>query len=132
MGAGGQAYKGDVSEVLMGHETGIYIEHGEPCGFTTSYNSSTPDFNTITFTGSHASNVSISENAILKVPVGMLIGQKISFHNTTGGSSNYDSVIADGLSQRVDGGRKRSVHVPKLTFKRFLVLVPRSPRILAF
>ena len=101
MGAGGQAYKGDVSEVLMGHETGIYIEHGEPCGFTTSYNASTPDFNTITFTGSHASNVSISQNAILKVPVGMLIGQKISFHNTTGASSDYASVIADGLSQRV-------------------------------
>jgi len=101
MGAGSQAYKGDVSEVLMGHETGIFIEHGEPCGFTTSYNSATPDFNTITFTGTASGTSSIFQgDPILKVPVGMLIGQKISFHKA-GTPTNYDSVHADGFSQKV-------------------------------
>ena len=97
-----QAYKGDVSEVLMGHETGIFIEHNKPCGFTTTYVSSTPDFNTITFTGTGSGNSTIFENskAVLKVPVGMLIGQKISFHKT-GSPTNYDSVHADGFSQKV-------------------------------
>ena len=99
-----QAYKGDVSEVLMGHETGIFIEHGEPCHFDTTYSSSTPDFNTITFTETgHGNHSTIFENgkAILKVPVGMLIGQKISFHKVSGGTGTYTSVHADGFSQKV-------------------------------
>jgi hypothetical protein len=102
MGAGGQAYKGDVSEVLMGHETGIFIEHGEPCGFTTTYVSSTPDFNTITFTGTGSGNSTIFENAkaILKVPVGMLIGQKISFHKTADGGG-YTNHYSDGMTNKV-------------------------------
>ena len=99
-----QAYKGDVSEVLMGHETGIFIEHGEPCHFDTTFSSSTPDFNTITFTETgHSNHSTIFENgkAILKVPVGMLIGQKISFHKVSGGTGTYTSVHADGFSQKV-------------------------------
>jgi hypothetical protein len=27
----GAHYKGDVSEVVMGHETSLMIEHNEPC-----------------------------------------------------------------------------------------------------
>jgi hypothetical protein len=86
----------------MGHETGIFIEHGEPCGFQTTYSSSTPDFNTITFTGTASGTSSIFQgDPILKVPVGMLIGQKISFHKVSGGTGTYTSVHSDGFSQKV-------------------------------
>lgn len=99
-----QAYKGDVSEVLMGHETGIYIQHGEPLDFdTAAFSASTPDYNVITFANSAGNHNTISESgkAVLKVPVGMLIGQKISFHKTSAGSGNYGAFHSDGFSQRV-------------------------------
>jgi len=100
----GQAYKGDVSEVLMGHETGIFIEHGQPLDFdTAAFSASTPDFNVITFANNAGNHNTISESgkAVLKVPVGMLIGQKISFHKVAGGSGNYASHHSDGFSQKV-------------------------------
>ena len=99
----GQAYKGDVSEVLMGHETGIFIEHAKPCHFDTTFSASTPDFNTITFTETgHNNDITIFQNAkpILKVPVGMLIGQKISFHKTAGGGG-YTDHYSDGMTNKV-------------------------------
>lgn len=91
MSGASQAYKGDVSEVLMGHETGIYIQHGEPCTWITTWSASTPDYSVLTFVGtSHGNDNTIFQNAlpILKVPLGMLIGQQLTFHKVTGGSTN--------------------------------------------
>ena len=79
-------YKGDVSEVTMGHETGIFIEHNEPCTWTNAYSTSTPDYSTITFLGNGGST-SIFKNGVagqLQVPQGMLIGCRFSFHSTSG------------------------------------------------
>ena len=83
-------YKGDVSEVTMGHETGIFIEHNEPCTWSNTYSTSTPDYSTITFAGTGAGSTSIFENGApeLQVPTGMLIGCRFSFHSTSG---NYTS-----------------------------------------
>ena len=101
MGAS-QAYKGDVSEVLMGHETGIYIQHGEPCTWRTSWSASDPDYTTLFFEGtSHGNNDTIFQNAlpILKVPLGMLIGQQLTFHKA-GSPNNYSDFYNDGFNSR--------------------------------
>ena len=79
-------YKGDISEVTMGHESGIYIESGQPCTWTVA-NASLSNHSTITFAGTgHNNDNTIFQNAlpILKVPTGMLVGCKFSFHGTAG------------------------------------------------
>ena len=83
-------YKGDVSEVTMGHETGIFIEHNEPCTWSNAYSTSTPDYSTITFAanGGSTSIFMNGEAGQLQVPTGMLIGCRLSFHSTSG---NYTS-----------------------------------------
>ena len=44
MGDFGAHYKGDVSEVTMGHETGLYIESGEPLTWSASPDSTSVDY----------------------------------------------------------------------------------------
>ena len=46
----GQHYKGDVSEVTMGHETGLSLQHGVPATWTAAVtvgNSGTKDYTEI-------------------------------------------------------------------------------------
>ena len=88
----GAHYKGDVSEVTMGHETGLHLEHGQPLTFNaTNYT----DYTEIVFATAIGSvNGTVgrhSTTGILSVPVGMLIGAKLTFHgsNTSGGFSPY-------------------------------------------
>jgi|TARA_R100000482_G_scaffold60741_1_gene22246 hypothetical protein len=102
--AASQAYKGDVSEVLMGHETGIYIQHGEPCTWSATWTASNPDYTEITFVGtSHNNNNTIFENSkpILKVPLGMLIGQQLTFHKAGSSNNNFSNFYNDGFNSRV-------------------------------
>ena len=85
-------YKGDISEVTMGHESGIYIESGQPCTWTVA-NASLSNHSTITFAGTgHNNDNTIFQNAlpILKVPTGMLVGCKFSFHGTAGNFAAFD------------------------------------------
>lgn len=72
----------------MGHETGIYLEHGEPKGWTTSW-SAGDDFNTITFTDIGGESGHFNADAILKVPTGMLVGCKMTFHGSGGAHADF-------------------------------------------
>jgi hypothetical protein len=113
-------YKGDVSEVTMGHETGIFIEHNEPCTWTNAYSTSTPDYSTITFLGNGGST-SIFKNGVagqLQVPQGMLIGCRFSFHSTSG---NYTS-----HSYKADSSKVFTIidHVADSSDRTTLTIVP--------
>ena len=94
-----QAYKGDVSEVLMGHETGIYLQHGEPCTWRTIWSASNPDYTTLFFEGTGGANTIFETNPILKVPLGMLIGQTLTFHKA-GSPNNFSDFYNDGFNSR--------------------------------
>mgnify|MGYP003108967349 FL=1 len=97
----GGHFKGDVSEVVMGHETGVYIEHGLPREWTSTDNT---DFTTITFTGTttvSASSIFEPSKPVLKVPIGMLIGQKLTFHNTGTGTGAYGSHYVSAFQSRI-------------------------------
>ena len=95
-----QAYKGDVSEVLMGHETGIYIQHGEPCTWRTTWTTSSPDCTVLTFFGSGGANTIFESNPILKVPLGMLIGQQLTFHKAGASNNEFSDFYNDGFNSR--------------------------------
>jgi hypothetical protein len=99
MSGASQAYKGDVSEVLMGHETGIYIQHGEPCTWRTMWSASNPDYTTLFFEGAGGANTIFETNPILKVPLGMLIGQTLTFHKA-GSPNNFSDFYNDGFNSR--------------------------------
>jgi hypothetical protein len=97
MGGFAAHYKGDVSEVTMGHETGIYIESGQPLGWT---GTDAADYTEIVFTGSGATG-SLGNNGtigVLSVPIGMLIGTKMTFHGDTG---NYSSHYYEAVSGKI-------------------------------
>ena len=101
----GAHYKGDVSEVTMGHETSVVIEHDQPRTWTAKTTGSTRDFTTIEFRGSlAATNSSIFEQTkpILKVPLGMLIGQKLTFHAIGAGNQEFSNFYNTNLKRRVD------------------------------
>ena len=98
--AASQAYKGDVSEVLMGHETGIYIQHGEPCTWTTTWTTSSPDCTVLTFSGTGGANTIFETNPILKVPLGMLIGQQLTFHKAGASNNFFSDFYNDGFNSR--------------------------------
>ena len=95
----GAHYKGDVSEVTMGHETGLHLEHGQPLTFNaTNYT----DYTEIIFGGAVGSvNGTIGRHnttGVLSVPVGMLIGTKLTFH---GASGNFAPYYYDGLNGKI-------------------------------
>lgn len=99
----GAHYKGDVSEVVMGHETSLMIEHNEPCTWTATTDIDNPTHTEIVFAGTASGNASIFESAkaALKVPVGMLIGQKMSFHSTASGQNNFSSYYYTDMKSRL-------------------------------
>lgn len=100
----GAHYKGDVSEVTMGHETSLVIEHNQPRTWTAKTTDSTRDYTTIEFRGTTAAtNSSIFEQTkpILKVPLGMLIGQKLTFHAISTGNNAFSNFYNSTLKSRV-------------------------------
>ena len=99
-----QAYKGDVSEVLMGHESGIYIQHGEPRTWITTWSALTPDYTTLTFSDTTFigdSSIFESVKPILKVPLGMLIGQRLTFHRAGSSNNLFASFYNEGFDSKV-------------------------------
>jgi len=109
-GFGGH-YKGDVSEVTMGHETGLYIQGTKPATFQAAISqgtdaAATHDYTLIKFSaGSSTTDGGLFYNKILKVPIGMLIGLKLTFHAATlgggTGTSNFASYQYTSLNTRV-------------------------------
>lgn len=101
----GAHYKGDVSEVTMGHETGLLVEHGVPRTWTATTSDSARDYTEIEFRGtvSIGNDAGIFEQAtpILKCPLGMLIGQKLTFHNTGNGTGNFTNHYYSSFKSRV-------------------------------
>jgi len=98
VGGFGIHYKGDVSEVTMGHETGLYIESGEPLTWVAT---DFPDYTEIVFGGAGATG-SLGNNGttgILSVPIGMLVGTKLTFHGGTTG--NFTSHYYESVSGKV-------------------------------
>ena len=87
----GAHYKGDVSEVTMGHETGLYLQHSEPFTWT-AVTAAGNDYTEITLGGTVGATGSLGLNGttgILSVPLGMLIGNKMTFHGNSGNFSSY-------------------------------------------
>ena len=137
----GAHYKGDVSEVTMGHETGLIIEHGEPRTFT-AITAAAQEYTTIEFRGTDTvapsgyTNSSIFEQTLpkLKVPLGMLIGQKLSFHAitpATGSSSNnfsahYYNSLQSKLYTIVDHTLENNTDSP-VASATVLKIVPALP-----
>ena len=99
----GAHYKGDVSEVVMGHETSLMIEHNEPCTWTATTDLTNPTHTEIVFAGTASGSASIFESAkaALKTPVGMLTGQKMSFHSTASGQNNFSSFYYTDMKSRL-------------------------------
>ncbi len=105
MGGFAAHYKGDVSEVTMGHETGLYIEHNEPLTWS-AVDSSDLSHTIITFgtqAGSAGSIGSSTNAGVLRVPIGMLIGTKMTFHGDTGNfSAHYYEAVSGKIFSIVD------------------------------
>lgn len=99
----GAHYKGDVSEVVMGHETSLIIEHNEPCTWTATTDLTNPNYTEIAFAGTASGNASIFESAkaALKTPVGMLIGQKMSFHSLASAQNNFSAYYYTDVKSRL-------------------------------
>ena len=100
----GAHYKGDVSEVTMGHETSVVIEHGQPRTWRAITTDSARDFTTIQFRDTASvGNTSIFEQTkpILKVPLGMLIGQKLTFHGISSGANYFSPFYPSSLKSRI-------------------------------
>ena len=122
----GAVYKGDVSEVTMGHETGLWIQSDITQRYWDATNSaSTPDYTTITFEGT----ASLGDNAIfedtspvLKIPVGMLIGAKMAFQRAASSDNVFLSHYYDGANGKIytivdhtlTGGKTVLKIVPKM------------------
>ena len=71
-------YKGDLTEVTFGHETGVVLPHGYAGSFKFIAKAGSRDLvkdtSIITFSGGAASTP--VNNGILAFPVGMLVGSK--------------------------------------------------------
>jgi hypothetical protein len=125
----GVVYKGDVSEVTMGHETGLWIQSDSTQRFWIAANAAaTPDFTSITFEGTGAiGDTGLFEptSPILKVPLGMLIGIKMVFQRADTTGNNFSSHYYDG-----NNGRMHTIVDHILTGgKTVLKIVPALPGI---
>ena len=100
----GAHYKGDVSEVIMGHETSLMIEHSEPRTWTATTGSDRT-YTEIQFKGTtnigNDHSIFERQKPILKTPLGMLIGQKMSFHSTASGQNNFSPFYYTDLKSRL-------------------------------
>jgi hypothetical protein len=74
-------YKGDLTEISFGHETGLELKHNYAGSFTfthqsTQSTSASADTSTIRLSGGAADTP--VESGVLKLPRGMLVGAKLS------------------------------------------------------
>lgn len=83
-------YKGDLTEVTFGHESGMDLPHGYAGSFKFIAKSGTRDLvkdtSVITFSGGDTDTP--VDGGLLHYPVGMLVGSRVIFTNLAGG--NFD------------------------------------------
>jgi len=93
-------YKGDLTEVTFGHETGVVLPHGYAGSFKFIAKAASRDLvkdtSIITFSGGAASTPVVVAHAgsdghsVLQFPVGMLVGSKVVF-SINNGSPDFDT-----------------------------------------
>ena len=92
-------YKGDLAEVSFGHETGIVLIDGyandqDTFGFTHTTLNSADNTSVITFAGGSA-NTPVN-SGVFEMPVGMLVGCKLSVRKGSGGNFTSDDSTTTG------------------------------------
>jgi len=102
-------YKGDLTEVTFGHETGLTLEHGYAGSFkfTASFDPNIPapanaphqdtvkDTSVVVLSGGAANTPVLG--GILRYPNGMLVGSRVTFSIASGGEwSTQDDYAATG------------------------------------
>jgi len=93
-------YRGDLSEITFGHESGLVLEHafgGTNFKFTAKANGQnlTADTSVITFSSSTGeagdNSTSPIKNGLLLYPKGMLVGAKVIFSGLLGGNNKFST-----------------------------------------
>ena len=80
-------YKGDLTEVSFGHETALRLDHGYAGSFTFTATTVTAADETSLITLTNGAASTPVNGGILKVPIGMLVGVKVSI--VGGGSAGF-------------------------------------------
>jgi hypothetical protein len=78
-------YKGDLTEISFGHETGLELKHNYAGSFTFTHQSTNASADTSTIRLSGGAADTPVEGGVLKLPRGMLVGAKLSII----GGSNF-------------------------------------------
>ena len=76
-----RVYKGDLTEVTFGHESGIDLPHDYASSFLFRAKTGTRDLDKDTSIITFSGGAGIVASGVLKVPIGMLVGAKIAFTN---------------------------------------------------
>lgn len=76
-----RVYKGDLTEVTFGHESGIDLPHDYASSFLFRAKTGTRDLDKDTSIITFSGGAGIVDSGVLKVPIGMLVGAKIAFTN---------------------------------------------------
>lgn len=93
-------YKGDLTEVSFGHETALRLDHGYAGSFTFTASTVTAADETSVITLSNGASGTPVNGGILKVPIGMLVGVKVSIvGNGTGGFTPDDGRLFTVIAQ---------------------------------
>ena len=79
-----RVYKGDLTEVTFGHESGIDLPHDYDSSFLFRAKTGTRDLDKDTSIITFSGGTGIVDSGVLKSPVGMLVGSKIAFTNLQG------------------------------------------------
>ena len=76
-----RVYKGDLTEVTFGHESGIDLPHDYASSFLFRAKTGTRDLDKDTSIITFSGGAGIVVSGVLKAPIGMLVGAKIAFTN---------------------------------------------------
>ena len=118
-------YKGDLSEISFGHESGMKLTHDYSSSFIFTAKASgtwaSDETSIIEFSGGAANTP--CNSGILEYPIGMLVGAKLCFHGMTQTSGNRfyaDDNASNGsiftiVKHAVVGGKTQLTIHPRLT-----------------
>mgnify|MGYP003133189511 CR=1 FL=1 len=111
-------YKGDLAEVSFGHEAGIRLEHDYAGTFRITTVSTDDSANTSIIKLTGGSTKTPVNGGFLKVPLGMIIGAKVSIKG--GGSFSADDTTTTGkiytvVGHTFSGSQTNITLTPKLT-----------------
>ena len=118
-------YKGDLSEISFGHESGMKLTHDYSSSFIFTAKASgtwaSDETSIIEFSGGAANTP--CNSGILEYPIGMLVGAKLCFHGMTQTAGNRfyaDDNASNGsiftiVKHNVVGGKTQLTIHPRLT-----------------